>query len=202
MDDVTTLARAPAWPLERTLALPGHCKGALLKQWGEHVRRRFGEGAADALRAEIGASAVELPDAPESDRWFPVAWQLALTRRIVDRHLGGDMLRLEPMLREDARRQPTRLVDRVARLALSPKRILGASDRIQAGLFDLGKAEAHVERTRATILWTGAPFFADPTWRVVQVFAVRAMFDHLRAKEPRIAGREIAADAFELVIDF
>lgn len=202
MDDLTALARAPAWPLERTLALPGRCKGSLLKQWGEHVRRRFGEDAANVLRAELGVSSSELPDAPDADKWFPVAWQLALTRRIADHHLGGDMLRLEPMLREDARRQPTRLVERLARIALTPRRILGATDKIQASLFDLGKAEATVEKTRATIRWSGAAYFADPTWRIAQLFAVRAMFDALHAKEPRCLGRETQPDGFALFITF
>jgi len=202
MDDLTALARAPAWPLERTLALPGRCKGSLLKQWGEHVRRRFGEDAADALRAELGVSIRDLPDAPDADKWFPVAWQLALTRRIADRHLGGDMLRLEPMLREDARRQPTRLVERLARIALTPRRIIGATDKIQAALFDLGKAEARVEKTRATIRWTGAAYFGDPTWRIAQLFAVRAMFDALHAREPKCSGLETSPDGFELFIEF
>lgn len=161
------------------LSLPGRCRGSLLKDWAQHVRRRFGAGEPDALRETLGVDARTLPDAPDKDGWVRVAHQLALTRQIAERHLGGDLLALEDLLREDARRKSDRWVDRVVRLALSPRRILGETRKIHAALYDQGQAEAAVEKHQATITWRGAAFFGEPTWRTLQVFAVRALFDTL-----------------------
>jgi len=173
------LAGQPPWPLGDVLALPGRCRGSLLKDWALHVRRRFGAGEPDALRQTLGVDVRTLPDQPDKDAWVRVAHQLALTRQIAERHLGGDLLALEELLREDARSKSDRWVDRVVRLALSPRRILGETRKIHAALYDQGQAEAAVDKTRATITWRGAAFFGEPTWRTLQVFAVRALFDTL-----------------------
>lgn len=188
------LAGRPAWPLDEVLALPGRCRGSLLKDWASHVRRRFGPGEPEVLRATLGVDARALPDAPDKESWVRVSHQLALTRQIAERHLGGDLLALEALLREDARQKADRWVDRVVRLALSPRRVLGETKKIHAALYDLGEASATVDKHRATITWRGAAFFGEPTWRTLQVFAVRGLFDTLggsvRVVEARGADRE------------
>ncbi len=200
--DLVGLARVEAWPLERILALPGRCRGGVLDAWGEHVRRRFGETEADALRAAMGIGARELPDAPDKEGWYPVGWQLGLTRLIVDRHLGGDVLKLERLIHEDAQREHGRVAERVARLLLSPRRLLGAAHKVFPLVYDLGRAEAEVDRKRAVLRWSGAAFMAEPLWRVLQVFAVRGIFEALRAAEPACEGRGVGEAGFELIVRY
>lgn len=200
--DLAGLARAEAWPLERILALPGRCRGGVLDAWGEHVRRRFGEGEADALRAALGIGACELPDAPDKEGWYPVGWQLGLTRLIVDRHLGGDVLKLERLIHEDARRKHGRVAERVARLVLSPRRLLGAAHKVFPQVYDHGRAEADVDKRRAVLRWSGAAFMGEPLWRVLQVFAVRGIFEALRAATPHCEGRGAGEAGFELVVRY
>ena len=199
--ELATLAAIPAWPLDRVLALPGRCKGSLLKAWGEHVRRRFGSSEADQLRAALGLTASDLPDAPDPLGWYPIAWQLALTRLISDRYLGGDLLALEPLLREDARSKQQRLIGHVLRLAVSPRRLLMGSERVWGNLYDRGRFQAEVGKHHASLRWSGAAFPSEPTWRVLQVFALRATFDALHAKEPMCHGRDLD-DGFELDVRF
>lgn len=202
-DDLAALARAPAWPLERILSLDGKCRGALLTRWAEHVARRFGSAEPDALRDALGVSARELPDAPVQEGWYPIAWQLGLTRLIVDRHLDGDILRLEALIREDATRdrKPETLVERLARRMLTPRRLLAASKKVYPHVYDAGGVETRVTRRQATLSWSGAEFMAEPVWRILQVFAVRGVFLGLEAPEPGLeaSGGE---ERFTLIVDY
>jgi hypothetical protein len=195
------LAARPAWPLEDVLSLPGHCRGSLLKDWASHVRRRFGANEPDVVRQALGVDAQTLPDAPTDDAWVRVAHHLALTRQLVERRLGGDLLALEALVREDARSNSDRWVDRVVRLALAPRRVLAETKRIHSALYDAGEAEAAVGKNDATITWHGAPFFGEPTWRVLQVFAVRGLFHTLggSVRVVRAEGGERTSE-FSLVI--
>lgn len=200
--DLASLVRAPAWPLERTLALSGRCRGALLTEWAVHVRRRYGEAEPDALRAAMGLTARELPDEPGREDWYPIAWQLALTRLLADRHLGGDLLRLEQLIHEDARRKPERVADKVARLLLTPRRLLAAGEKVYPHVYDVGRVDADVERHVAVFRWTGAAFMGDPTWRVLQVFAVRGVFEALHKPAPDCQGHSRGEQGFELVVRY
>lgn len=191
------LARAPAWPLPQVLALPGTMKAALLRDWGVHVNRRYGPGEADLLRAALGVTHHQLPDSPDPEARMPVGWQLALTRLIAERHLQGDLLALEPLLIEDARRRPVSLVERVARLAISPKKILAQSEKIHRNLFDVGQCRVELDKHRVTLTWTGSPLFSEPTWRVLQAFAIRGMYTVLNAHPPAPQG-EARPDGFRL----
>ena len=185
------LARVPPWQIADTLALDGTMKAALLRDWGVHVMRRYGPDEADQLRSLLGVDRHQLPDSPEPDQRVPVGWQLALTRLIAQRHLGGDLLRLEPLLMEDASRRPVSLAERIARKALSPRRLLGQSSRIHAAIFDRGQCLADVSKHEATLTWTGASMFAEPTWRVVQIFALRGMYDVLDHRPPSVSADEV-----------
>lgn len=185
------LSLAKPWPIADTLALEGTMKAALLRDWGVHVTRRFGPDEADHLRAALGVDRRQLADSPDPDLRVPAGWQLALTRLIAERHLGGDLLRLEPLLMEDARRRPVSLAERIARKALSPRRLLGQSSRIHAAIFNCGQCQAEVGKHDATLTWTGASMFAEPTWRVIQIFALRALYEVLDHRPPSIAADEV-----------
>jgi hypothetical protein len=189
--DLAGLARAQAWSRDEVLALPGRMKAALLRDWGVHVNRRFGAGESERLLSAVGIERAALPDAPDPEARVPVGWQLALTRAIADRHLGGDLLRLEALLIEDARRRPVSLVERVARLAVSPRRVLSHAEKIHGNLFDVGACRAELGKSGGTLTWTGARLFAEPTWRVLQCFAIRGMCAVLNERPPTLAGESI-----------
>lgn len=200
--DLAALARACAWPLDRILTLPGRVRGALLTDWGEHTRRRYGNGEPDALRAAMGLSARDLPDAPGREDWVPIAWQLGLTRLLVERHLGGDMLALERLIHEDARRKEPRAVDRLARLVLTPRKLLAAAEKVYPHVYDSGRVEADVERHHAVFRWSGAAFMGEPGWRVLQVFAVRGVFAALGKPAPECQAHAAGEAGFELVVRY
>jgi hypothetical protein len=168
------------------------------------VARRYGGGEPEALRSALGLSARELPDAPPPDDWYPIGWQLGMTRLVVDRHLAGEILPLEGMIHEDAQRdrKPEGIKEKMARLVLTPKRLLGASHKVYPHIYDAGRVEADVTRHLATLRWSGAAFMGEPVWRVLQVFAVRGVFTALRAPERRIEARDGGADGFELTVRY
>lgn len=189
--ELEALARAPAWEMAEVLGLNGRMKAALLRDWGVHVNRRFGAGESERLRAAVGIGAAALPDAPDAEARVPVGWQLALTRAIAERHLSGDLLRLEALLIEDARRRPVSLVEKVARLAVSPKRILSQAEKIHGNLFDVGRCAADLGKSGGTLTWTGARLFEEPTWRVLQCFAIRGMCAVLNHRLPTLTGETL-----------
>lgn len=189
--DLESMARATPWSQDEVLGLPGRMKAALLRDWGVHVNRRFGAGESERLRAVVGIERAALPDAPDPEARVPVGWQLALTRAIAERHLGGDLLRLEALLIEDARRRPVSLVERVARLAVSPKRILSHAEKIHGNLFDVGACSADLGKSGGTLTWTGARLFMEPTWRVLQCFAIRGMCAVLNERPPTMWGESL-----------
>ncbi len=197
-----TLLEARPWSQAELSTLEVRCKSALLKDWGLHVARRFGADEPNRLRALIGVTAVDLPDSPPADGWVPVRWQLALTRLICERHLGSDLLRLEPLLREDARRKPAGLVEKVIRLALTPQKILAQGGKIHASLYDRGSCEVRGGRDLMTLTWRGSRLFEEPTWRVLQVFAIRAMCAELNAPEPTLRPLSSPPEGFQLEVCF
>lgn len=172
---IETLAAERPWPRERELALRGRCRGALLRDWAGHVARRAGPEAVARLRAEVGIDAAALPDAPKPDVWYPVAYQVALTRAIVDVALAGDVLALEPLLAEDTARGVRDRLLVMAMRALGPKRLLKRTDKAHDYFYDTGQASADANDGHATMRFGGAAFFGNPTWRMLQVFAVRGM---------------------------
>lgn len=180
------LAGAKAWPDARVSALSGRCRGVLLRDWGVHVRSAFGETALADVRAALGLDATELPDSPAHKAWVPVQHQLRATRAIAARCLGGDLLALEPLLAEAGTRARDRVVEWAARRA-GPGLILKSSPRIHRHLYDAGEVVADVGRDRAELNWRGAAFFAEPTWRLLQCFALRTTFTLLRRELTTLA---------------
>lgn len=171
---IEMLAALPPWPLARELAVPGRCRGALLRDWAAHVRRRAGDDAVTRLRTATGIDTALLPDAPKATEWYPIGYQIALTRAIVDHALGGDVLALEPLLADDTARAGDKILALALR-TLGPKRLLKRTAKAHSWLYDVGHADAAVDDGAARIDFTGAIHFGDPTWRVLQLFAVRGM---------------------------
>lgn len=163
----------PRWPLAQVAALPGRCRGALLRDWAKHCARRWGPDAPERLRADLGPLAATLPDAPSAEQWLPASLQVALTDAILDRYLSGDPRRLEPMLREDAVRQMSRVqrvVVRTLGAAGGYRRTAGAYRRV----YDAGRVQAVVMGREARICCLDSSLYGNPTWRILQLFAHRA----------------------------
>lgn len=162
----------PRWSTERTLALPGRCRGTVMASWAENCRRHFGDAAVDRLRDALPEWARDLPDDPPEDAWFPVGLQLRLTELVIDDLLGGDALALEPLLAADVLRavsRPTALFLRT----VGPAPILGRAKQIHPSLYDVGKVGAEIVGTHATIRCEAAALFGHPTWSLLQLFAHR-----------------------------
>lgn len=177
--DTTELARLAArtrWEPERTLALPGRCRGSVLAHWADNVRRRFGVAALARVRAGLPAWARDLPDEPPRDIWFPVGLQLHLTELVVDTCLDGDMLRLEAPLHEDIRRTLPRGTAMLVR-ALGPGRILARAEQIHPQLYDVGHARVRSETLGASVRCHGAALFGHPSFALLQAFAHRGLVE-------------------------
>jgi hypothetical protein len=160
------------WSAERTLALPGRCRGSVLARWAENLARRFGPRAVDRVRAGLPEWEQDLPDDPSEEHWFPVGLQLRLTELVIDELLGGDALALEPLLAEDVKRTVSRATALFLR-TVGPVPILGRAKQIHPSLYDVGKVSAEVVGTRATVRCDGAALFGHPTWSLLQLFAHR-----------------------------
>jgi hypothetical protein len=176
----------PAWPAAEVRALPGRGKGSLFRDWAAHLERHYGAEGVAAVRAATGIDAVALPDQPADKGLYPIGLQSLLVRATAERWFDGDLLALEPGLRADALASRNRWSDRVMRRLVSPWWVLGQATRIHAGLYDLGRAESEVGKGRARIVWSGARFMAEPTWGVMQAFAIRGLFAATRGVEPEL----------------
>ncbi len=193
------LASAPTWTPEELSVLVGRCRGAVIGKWAEGCRRRWGDGAPDTIRLDLGVDATQLPDVPAKSEWLQVALWLRLTDAIVARFLDGDALALEPLMVADARRSAG-LTARVVARQLGGLRILGATGKIHGWLYDVGHAEAAVEDGEATIHWSGAALFGQPTWRLLQVFGLRGAIASAGGRAPGVELLPCDADAFKLIV--
>lgn len=195
---VAGLADAPPWPDARLIALPGRCRGAAIGDWAGSCSRRWGPEAVLRLRQDLDLDAGTLADEPSKTDWFPIALWLRLTDAIVARHLGGDLLSLEPLVVEDARRAAGLTAKLVAR-QLGPARILAASSRIHGWLYDVGAVDAETSDNAATLRWTGAAVFGQPTWRALQVFALRGAVETAGGADVSLELLDCPEDGFALV---
>ncbi|MSP93142.1 MAG: hypothetical protein EXR79_15300 [Myxococcales bacterium] len=179
---VEHFASLAPWPAERLAALAGRCRGVLLRDWADHCRRRFGPTSVTEVRARAGPVAALVPDQPDLRDWLPAAAQIALTDAIVACHLGGHTMRLEALLREDALRDLTR-VHRLLARAMGPHGGYRQVQGVYHKLYDVGRFRADVGDRTAVLHCAGAELFANPTWRVLQLFAHRAALHVLTGRD-------------------
>lgn len=168
---VATAARA-RWSAERTLALPGRCRGTVLARWADNARRHFGSTAVARIREELPPWAQDLPDDPPEEAWFPVGLQLRITEIVIDALLGGDALALEPLLRQDVRAGVSRATALFLR-TVGPAPVLGRAKQIHPSLYDVGQVRAELVGSHATLRFGDALLFGHPTWALLQLFAHR-----------------------------
>jgi hypothetical protein len=164
------LLDAPRWPGERLRAIRGQVRGAVLRDWSANVARRFGPLAVGELRARTGLPPSLLPDLPGSSSWLPAWVQLAVTDDLLENQLASRAAGLLPLLREDVLQAlgPAR---RLGPRLLGPAGLLRHAAAAHRETFDLGQLRGEVEARTATLTWTGAELFGNPTWRLLQASA-------------------------------
>jgi hypothetical protein len=173
-----TIAAAPRWPLERTLALPGRVRGNSLRNWGVHVRQKFAPHAPDAIRAQLGLTTNDLPDEPTKKHWIPVHAQIRLVQIIIDDWLQGHALGFENVF-EDTTGTAEKAMVLAGRMA-GPAMVLRMAGTYHESVCDVGRCEPHVDGRRATLRFVGAEAFDDPTWRFSQMVGMKTMFSSLK----------------------
>ena len=191
---IETLAAEPRWELARTLALPGRSRGDLLGGWGENVTARFGPDALAAVRRRLVHPLDRTAAVLTSRDWVPVHAQLLVTEAIVDELLHGDLTALGPLLVEDTRAG-------MGRVQLGLLKALGAERAFRLGprtfkkVHERGTHDMDVERRRARASFRGTPLFEHPTWRILQLFAMRTLLE-LTGHAGTVVGEDGGPDHF------
>jgi len=189
------LARAPRWPLEWTLALPGEVRGNALRNWGVHVRRRFGPHAPSRVREALGLDTDTLPDEPSKKHWVPVHAQIRMVQVIIDEFLGGDPMPFQSIF-EDTSGAAEKVLVLAGRMA-GPGMVLRMSGSYHESVCSVGRCVPSVNGTSATLDFRGAAVFADPTWRFVQAVGMQGIFKTLKRPLELLEG-ESGDEAFKI----
>lgn len=197
---IDELCAVPRWPIDTSLALAGRVRGDTLGPWGTNLRKRFGHDGHDPLARirvrlphELASIAPVLTD---RDR-VPVFAQLVVTEAIVDEFLGGDMRALLPLIIEDTRAGVGKIRHAAMRLA-GVGNLLKLGPRTFREVHEKGEHEAVIDKKTARLTFTRNPLFAHPTWRVLQVFATRVLFD-LVGVDGKVLGEDTGDDAFTAI---
>ena len=185
------LASVPRWPREQTLALPGRARGDLLGSWGPNLVARHGSTALVRVQARLGSP--PLPTTLTQREWIPCHAQPLITEAIADELYAGDLNALYPAILEDTRKG----LGRMKLLALKAIGIARAFKIVPAVLrqvHELGEVKLVSGDHRVRIELTAHPLFAQPTWRVLQLFATKVVLD--LAGTPGEVRGEPLADGF------
>jgi hypothetical protein len=166
----------------------------LLGAWGTNLTARFGAEALARVRRRLPTPLDTLPAALSAKDWVPVHAQLVLTEAIVDELLGGDMRALYPLLVEDTRAGLGRVQLVVVR-TMGPERAFKLASRTFSKVQERGEVDVAVAGTRVRMTFRGSPLFAHPTWRLLQLFAMRTMLE-LVDRAGEMTGEDAGPDSF------
>jgi hypothetical protein len=147
------------------------------------------------VRRELGAAGHLLPDDPPPRAWLPLWLQIRVTDLIVDHLLGGDILALEPLVAEDAARNDDKLLAWMVR-KLGPRMLMRQAGTAHGHVYDLGRVRSEVEESQAVVVFEGAAFFGNPTWRVLQLFSQRLMLDGMGRARREAVGFDLGPESF------
>lgn len=173
---IESLAVEPRWELSRVQLLPGRSRGDLLGAWGENLVARFGADALARVRKRLPSPLDTLPPVLTARDWVPVHAQLVLTEAIVDELLGGDLRALYPHLVEDTRAGLGRAHLLLVR-TLGPERAFRLAPRTFRKVHERGTVEVEAAGRQVRMTFRGSPLFTHPTWRLLQLFAMRTMLE-------------------------
>ncbi len=188
-----TLATMPRWDPARTSALPGKSRGDLLGPWGDSLVRRFGPDALTRVRRRIPRPLDQIAPVLGPRDWLPVHAQLVVTEAIADELFAGDLRALRVPILEDTRAGLGR-VQLLAVKAIGPGRALKLAQRDFPKVHERGTVEIEVATGRARLEFAGTPLFTHPTWRLLQLYAMRTLLE--LAGRPGTAIGEDRPDGF------
>ncbi|MBA3452060.1 MAG: hypothetical protein H0T42_03055 [Deltaproteobacteria bacterium] len=197
---VEMLAAQPRWDPARLAAVPGRCRGDLLGPWGDNLTKRFGAAALPRVRARLVPPLDQMRAVQTSTDWVPEYAQVAVTEAIVDEFLGGDLAALGPLFVEDARTNVSRMHRLLAR-SIGASRAIRIVPKPFRKLYERGSAEATVDGRRGRLSFSGSVLFANPTWRVLQLFSVRALLE-LTGSTGTAVGDDTGADSFAAIVSW
>lgn len=191
---IEDLAAEPRWERARILALPGRCRGDALGRWGENVERRFGAEGLARVRTRLGAPHETIASVLTDRDWLPVHAQVLVTEAIIDELFGGDPRALYPALLDDARANVGR-VHRVLVRSLGAARALRQTPGAFAKVYERGTAEVAIDGHRARVVYRGSPLFANPTWRLLQLYGLQVLLE-LAGTPGTATGEDTGTDSF------
>jgi hypothetical protein len=194
---IESLAVEPRWDRARVEALPGRSRGDLLGSWGTNLTARFGAGVVERVRKRLPAPLDQLPPVLTTRDWVPVHAQLVLTEAIVDELLDGDMRALYPLLVEDTRAGLGRIQLMLLR-TLGPQGAFRLAPRTFRKVHERGTVDGDVAGGRARMVFRGSPLFAHPTWRLLQLCAMRMVLE-LASSPGSAVGEDGGPDSFVAV---
>jgi hypothetical protein len=156
--------------------LPGRCRGDLLGPWGTNVAKRYGADGLARVRRRLAPPLDQLAPVLTAKDWVPILAQLRVTEAIVDEHLAGDWPALLPLIIEDARAGIGRIQLALLR-SIGPGNAFRLTSRTLPQVYESGTGAATVEKKHARLEFTGNAVFAQPRWRLMQLFAMRTMME-------------------------
>ena len=196
---IDMLAKEPRWDDATLRALPGRSRGDLIGPWGKNVSARFGADAVARVKRRAAALS-ELPEVLTARDWLPVHLQLVLTEAIVDEFLAGDMRALLPLIIADTRAGMGRMHLAVVR-ALGPQRAFRLAPSAFRKVHERGTCEGEVSKSYARMTFNGTPLFMNPTWRILQLFAMESLLALLE-RSGSASGESDGTDRFVAVAEF
>lgn len=170
-------------------------RGLALRGWAANVRRRFGAAGLADVREALGAASGLVADDPDDRQYLPVWLQLRLTDLIIDRCLAGRGEAFVEALREDALRRASTVAPLALRV-LGPGLVLRSATAAHAALYDVGEAHAVVGAAEATVAWSGAACFANPTWRLLHAVATQLAAQAATGARVSLAAVDAGPEAF------
>lgn len=155
---------------------------------------RYGVDAVDRVRRRLPAALTAISPVLTAKDWLPVGTQVLVTEAIVDEFLAGEIAALYPLLVEDTRASLSRVHLLLAR-SLGAARAFKHATNHFGKVYDRGKAEIALAKRSARMTFSGHPLFEHPTWRQLQLFALRLFLD-LAGTPGEAAGEDAGTDGF------
>ena len=197
---VETLAAQPRWDSARLTGLPGRLRGDVMGAWGENLVKRFGADAVTRVRARLSPPLDHVRAVLTKTDWVPMHTQVEVTNAIVDEFLGGDLAALFPLLIEDMRTNLSRFHRMLAR-SLGVGRTIKILPKPFRKVYERGSADVEVDGRRARLSFADNALFSNPTWRVLQLYAVRTLFE-LTDTAGTVVGEDTGLDRFAALVSW
>lgn len=172
--------------------------------------KRFGVDAVERVRGRLPPALTTISPVLTAKDWLPVYTQVVVTEAIVDEFLAGDLDALYPLLVADTRASLSRVHLLLAR-SLGAARAFKHATAAFGKVYDRGEAAIAIDNRsavlgraadlteaagrRARMTFAGHPLFEHPTWRQLQLFALR-LFLELAGTPGEAVGEDAGADRF------